>query len=232
MFYDLLCSGSEQGGEPSWVEVVVKLVRRRHRRAPCRRRLHLLAPPRARHATAGSCTGHATAARCPTPLQGTYGSIEEVKDLRDRLKLGDVVAATGRFLPARRELQAAAVAVLAPWRDSHPGQSFTPRPAPPHAAAEPPQPAAAEQQQRSADSNSPQKQQAGADLAPVPEGPQGTTAAAAAAAAAAAGAVRRPSAQRQVCKYFVNSGRCAKGASCPFAHEHTGALRQRWLADM
>ena len=32
-----------------------------------------------------------------------------------------------------------------------------------------------------------------------------------------------------VCKYYVNSGRCPRGALCP--HAHDTSLRQRWLRD-
>ena len=32
-----------------------------------------------------------------------------------------------------------------------------------------------------------------------------------------------------VCKYFVNSGKCPRGATCP--HRHDTSLRQQWVAD-
>ena len=35
--------------------------------------------------------------------------------------------------------------------------------------------------------------------------------------------------QSGVCKYFVNSGRCPRGALCP--HVHDASLRHRWLLD-
>lgn len=134
--------------------------------------------------------------------------MEDVQQLRSRLKLGDVVSVQGRCCAESGvgELRATAVRVLRAWRDSHPGEAFKPRPAPAHAAAGQRQPQQQDVQQEPAAA-----QQAGLEEPPA--------------------AVVQP-ARLAVCKYFVNTGSCAKGAACPFLHLHTGALRQSWLADM
>lgn len=218
----------EQGGKPRWVELVIKEV---GAGAECpaasptqpagrRRPAHTHA-----HTCMRRCADHALHAARPAPIhpspeQGTYGSIEEVKDLRDRLKLGDVVEATGHAPSGGHELQAVAVTVVVPWRRGHPGRTFVKRPAPPHAAAAEPRalPAPAQQQQQAADGSNAQLQQPGAGQAPALPVAQGMPDAAAAPPA-------------RLCKYFVNTGRCAK-ACCPFTHEQTAALRQRWIKDM
>ena len=242
-------------------------------------------PPATTVATTCVCRLHAC-------LQGIYGStVDDVRELRGKLKLGDVVQVEGRYCTGtaaagRYELQATAVVVLKAWRDSRPGEAFTPRPAPRHVGVElaeeqaqqgqqqgqqrlqkeqpqqeqlqlqqrpllppPPQQQAqqAQQQQPATSGGSTEQQQGTCQVAAPAARERGAAVAAAAAAReAAAGTagtggllpVARPHSRAQqqeqhpaMCKAFVNSRQCAKGAQCPFAHGHTGALRQRWLAD-
>lgn len=50
--------------------------------------------------------------------------------------------------------------------------------------------------------------------------------------ATAAAAARAAAERLAVCKFWVNTGRCAKGDACPHAHLQSGMLQQRWLNQM
>lgn len=182
-------------------------------------------------------------------LQGTYSSrIEDLADLRSDLKLGDIVRVQGR-LSGSNEVQATAISVVEAWRDSHPGQTFRPRPSPLHSSGAQ---QGQEQQQQPSQQGQQERQQQQDGLQPPAasrawqhSSPQADSAIAAA-LAAAGGASPNPStvavaaatagagaaaAAAPLCKAFVNTGSCAKGDACRFAHVHTGALRQQWVAD-
>jgi len=76
---------------------------------------------------------------------------------------------------------------------------------------------------------------------PAPAAPHSAAAAAPPAAAERVGmlsdrpaAVKVTAPQVQVCKYYINTGRCAKGADCPYLHTLTSAAlwapsRHTWV---
>ncbi len=166
-------------------------------------------------------------------LQDVYGSIQDVKDLRDKLKLGDVVTVLG-VREGGHVLQATRVDVVRPWQDTSAGVSFRPQPSP-----------CQQQQQESAaavgTATQPESQQPAA-----PPGAQQrnswavecspTAFPAAVAAAATTGQQSSPPLQQQqaqaLCKFWVNTGRCAKGAECLYPHVQSGMLQQNWVAQM
>jgi hypothetical protein len=61
-------------------------------------------------------------------VQGVCGDIQAVKDLKYSIKLGDIVAVTGRF-ENDHVLQAATVTVLQAWKASNGWTAFKPQPA-------------------------------------------------------------------------------------------------------
>jgi hypothetical protein len=157
---------------------------------------------------------------------------DQVHDLRDSLKLGDVVEAAGQLEHTGSHiLHLTSIVVLERWRDKHPDSHFIPRclslgsEAVAHANENETQPAAVETRETAAACqhafNAPPSMQHQLNDETVvhqngggqPNGEQ--------------------SAQRQLCKFHIN-GRCAKGASCPFLHVDVHAaprVRQAWIAD-
>lgn len=110
-------------------------------------------------------------------------------------------------------LQATRVTITRPWRLHSPDTAFIPQPAPKAAHTHGVKPVAQTQQQ------------------PHDTSSTNPPLATAAAASEAPPAARVTGPQVSVCKFFVNTGRCAKGSSCPFLHTAAGgaASRSRWL---
>jgi hypothetical protein len=164
-------------------------------------------------------------------------------------RLGDHVEVTGWCEGQQQhpELQAVSIKVTQSWKLHSTGVSFKPQPAP-----------RAQHKQRAAPPSLPQQQK----QQPAAHGVDGKSHAHSAsaerqvpadtlvknnanfdtvAAAAVAGAVDAVDAARvtapqvAICKFWVNTGRCAKGGNCPFLHTLLpaaagGALsRRRWL---
>eukprot|EP00775_Hariotina_reticulata_P005195 gene5195-5433_t len=117
----------------------------------------------------------------------TFGTDQDVKDLRDRVKLGDSVAVSGWFEESH-VLLVQQLTVIRPWRG-----------------------------QQAAVLQQPSIRRAANDASQHPD-------------PSAIAAVQPP--QLAVCKFWVNTGRCAKGAACPYAHLQSGVLpaaRNTWL---
>ncbi|KAI8471675.1 MAG: hypothetical protein J3K34DRAFT_520358 [Monoraphidium minutum] len=168
------------------------------------------------------------------------------QEARDTIRVGDVVRFEGTFQDgARTLLTCLGFEVVRRWRDAGGGAAFKLR-APPHrehgakhqAAGGGGEAAGGRAQQQG------QEQQQGngtaADgAAAAPRPGNGAAPAAAPAAAAATGdgagaaagaAVAGP--QLPLCKFFVNSGSCWKGAACPYAHvvaSARGAALTSWV---
>jgi hypothetical protein len=170
-------------------------------------------------------------------VQGVCGDVQAVKDLRDSIKLGDTVAVTGSC-ENEHVLQAVTVTVLQAWKTSNGQTAFKPHPSPLKQLHKKQQ-----QQQQQQDTHTEQQVPDVSQPATAAEAgctdaggidtpgttavdPQAAAAAAdpqAAAAAAdpqasAAGAAVLREPQLAVCKFWVNTGRCAKGDACPYAH--------------
>ncbi len=166
-------------------------------------------------------------------LQDVYGSIQDVKDLRDKLKLGDVVTVLG-VREGGHVLLAARVDIVRLWQDTSAGVSFRPQPSPYQqrrqesaaavgAATQP------ESQQPAAPPSAQQRNSWAVERSP-------TALPAAVAAAVITGPQSSPPPQQQqpqaLCKFWVNTGRCAKGAECPYPHVQSGMLQQTWVTQM
>ncbi|EQC34844.1 hypothetical protein SDRG_07648 [Saprolegnia diclina VS20] len=124
-------------------------------------------------------------------------SVDDVKALRSRLVLGDIVKVDGvlETLPSATRpfsesptgylLHARDITVLTPWKEAQPGKTFT----------------------------------------PVPVTTTTTT---------ATQSLSKEAQAAVPCKFWINTGRCHKGAACPMRHDDVKelkALRKAWLAD-
>ncbi len=154
---------------------------------------------------------------------------ERVHDLRDTLKLGDVVKASGQLEHAGSHiLHLSSIVVLERWRDTNPKRHFIPRclshgseTASPGMRPET-QPAAAEitQATQEASQTAHPAHDQGDDGIALQHNDK-------------AQLIGTQPANLQLCKFHIN-GRCAKGASCPFLHVDVHAaprVRQAWIAD-
>ena len=156
---------------------------------------------------------------------------EQVHDLRDSLKLGDVVEAAGQLEHTGSHiLHLTSIVVLERWRDKHPDRHFIPRCLSLSEAATPAsgidsQPAAVDSRKTAA---------ACQDAPHAPTSTQHQPDNGRAVHQNGKGQENvEQSAQRQLCKFHIN-GRCAKGAGCPFLHVDVHAaprVRQAWIAD-
>lgn len=166
-------------------------------------------------------------------MQDVLGSIQQVKDIRDTVKLGDIVKVEGRY-ESQHVMQATAVQILQTWQEHNAGVAFTPQPSLLHCqlADNSKHPEVQVQQQEQCynsilqgDAGDPiiNQQQLGSyansheSLDPRAGTPPACT------AEQAAALVQPP--QLAVCKFWVNSGRCAKGSGCPYSHLQPAALR-------
>jgi hypothetical protein len=141
-----------------------------------------------------------------------------VKDIRDSIKLGDVVAVTGS-MESEHVLQAVTVTVLQAWKASHGPVAFKPQPSPLKQLhkEQQQQHRQTQQQQQQQPKHQQQDQQEGGNVnAGASHAAAVATSAAVPETAAAAAVVQEP--QLAVCKFWVNTGRCAKGDACPYAH--------------
>lgn len=213
-------------------------------------------------------------------MQDVYGSVQDVKNARDQLKLGDTVAVEGSY-ENEHSLLATRIVVLQSWRDTSPNTAFIPQPSALHSRSGKPTAQAKPNsaghqgsqqqllgQQHVAEQG--QHQQAGPDHTASPTfgtatveqanagndctsrtvpthaagtGHSSTPTAAVAAAVQQGGLPAATAVQSQlhlrnpqlaVCKFWLNSGRCAKGAACPYMHLQASALRPtkaKWLTD-
>lgn len=131
------------------------------------------------------------------------------------------------------ELQAVSIKVTQPWKLQSTGVAFVPQPAPRaqqqrHKQPVPP-PSLQQHQQQQSTSGAEGKahvhaagaeKQAPADACNASDvnADAMTAATAAAGAADAPAAARVTSPQVAICKFWVNTGRCAKGGECPYLH--------------
>lgn len=164
-------------------------------------------------------------------------------------RLGDTVRVTGwcEQQADHPALRAVSVQVTQPWRQQHPDAGFIPRPAPkvhqhqPQHAHTPqhqqnPAQQAQQPEDRTGQQQQPDSMQSAGDPVCVPTAdavntPSGTAAAGTDGPVVQAARVTSP--QVSVCKFWVNTGRCAKGAQCPFLHTLLpaagGVSRKNWL---
>jgi hypothetical protein len=140
---------------------------------------------------------------------------DDVQGARDAMRIGDAVRFRGEWQDdAETMLTCRGFEVLAAWRDVAGGRAFVPRAIPRHthygggAAGKAKAGAPLPQQQ----------QQTEAEAAAQPDG----------GSAAAPG--QKAAGPPPVCKFYINSGRCLKGADCPFLHVDAAARGQA-LAD-
>lgn len=164
-------------------------------------------------------------------------------------RLGDTVRVTGwcEQQAGHPVLRAVSIQVTQQWRQQHPDTGFIPRPAPKvhqhqapsvHTPQHQPSPAQQAQQldgvtvqQPQPDSAQPAGHTVSVPLAYVGSKASGTATAGTEGPVVQAARVTGP--QVSVCKFWVNTGRCAKGAQCPFLHTLLpaagGVSRKTWL---
>lgn len=158
---------------------------------------------------------------------------EQVHTLRDSLKLGDVVKASGQLEHAGSSiLHLTSITVLERWRDSNPDRHFIPRclslgtkpvaPVNEHRQ----QPAAVNSRETATVCQEPSYQSISAHHQPDTgdAGQQNNE---------GQSNGEKLSVPTQLCKFHIN-GRCGKGPSCPFLHVDVHAaprVRQAWIAN-
>ena len=155
---------------------------------------------------------------------------EQVHTLRDSLKLGDVVKASGQLEHAGSSiLHLTSITVLERWRDSNPNRHFIPRclslgtkplvPSSQQQAALNSREAATGCQEPGYQSTSAQDQSSYGDAGQQKCEEQSDG--------------EKLPLPTQLCKFHIN-GRCGKGSNCPFLHVDVHAaprVRQAWIAD-
>eukprot|EP00878_Enallax_costatus_P014156 GHUV01014805.1.p1 GENE.GHUV01014805.1~~GHUV01014805.1.p1 ORF type:complete len:485 (+),score=155.37 GHUV01014805.1:561-2015(+) len=155
---------------------------------------------------------------------------------------------------SQHTLQATKISVLQAWRERHDNVAFKPQPSSLHCRAAI-IPAARQQPDQQQQDGASQLMMPGVSLPAAPQlqqtalmKPEGSASTdfnvlrnsnGSTAGPSAPARLQQPHEQLQepqlaVCKFWLNSGRCAKGSACPYAHLQASALRPtkaKWLKD-